>query len=99
MDTGRRYRQHWLQTLSHIARLLRSARTAELYHVQAEATVAAIAPLARLALLTSVNRYCTNFQITEVGNASFIILLLRYVNIKRIFLIELRFIILNGIIY
>lgn len=42
------HRQHRLQTLSHHARLLRSARSPELDHVLTEAALATVRPLARL---------------------------------------------------
>lgn len=53
MLTGRGHGQHWLETLPHRARLLGFAGTAELYHVQAEAALAAVRALAGLANFAS----------------------------------------------
>lgn len=69
MGAGGRDRQHRLQALSHVASLLGPARTAKLDHVQAEAALAAVRSLARLALFTpfhKMNAYLAA-KIKEVG--------------------------------
>uniref|UniRef100_A0A2M4D337 Putative secreted protein n=1 Tax=Anopheles darlingi TaxID=43151 RepID=A0A2M4D337_ANODA len=53
VDTLCRHGQHRLQTLAHHARLLRPARSPELDHIETEAALTAIGPLAGFTGLTS----------------------------------------------